>query len=196
MNINYLKSKDMKKLVFICFFLVAIVADAQIVGSTSSRITITRVKSNRIPILYVDVSPGYFFDGPEDGGGIGIDYGIRCTKMFGRNIGWDILRVSLQHAFEDSAVFQVKTGIRGVSPVLFGKYGAIYGNLLGGVSYCVEHDDESGFGVGLEGGVGVNFNRHIALGLVCTFGPHLEYKHHDYNPRDYNFVGLRLSYGF
>ena len=163
-----------------------VTAQAQIVHSQSSRIT--RTKGAHTPSIFADLGIGAFTGDAESAG---IDLGLRWSKMFNPNVGWDILKVSAQTSFKDfdkALDLQAKTGIRGVTPVVFGN-STLYGNFAAGVGYFVDPDE---LGFAWEVGAGVNLSQRCALGVV--------YNNNNYSKRGYNFkiglVSLRFSYGF
>jgi len=171
--------------------LFAVAAQAQIVSSHSSRITYTETKTEKEPIFHIDLGVGFYTGDVEDTG-MAIDLGFRWTKMFTPYFGWDIFKASAQSDvsnFSDLLNFQAKTGVRGVTPVLFGEKGTIFGNF--GLGYGYYYDPEEG-GFAWEIGGGVNFNSRCALSIVyngCGFDKHDE----DFN---IGVVSLRFSYGF
>jgi len=186
-------------LISFAFAMIALVSNAQIVSSQSSRIT--RTHTERTPIIFLDLGAGGF---TGDGDDFGIDLGLRATKMFHPNVGWDILKVSAQTSvddFIDALNIQAKTGVRGVSPVLFGSAGTIYANFALGYGYYT--DIEEG-GVAWELGCGVNFNKHISLGIAynrCDYS----YEYSYYSSRYWHsedvdvklgLFSVRLSIGF
>lgn len=171
--------------------LFAIAGQAQIVSSTSSRITVTH--KERTPSLFLDLGAGGF---TGDADGFGVDLGLRWTHMFSPSIGWDVLKVSAQSTIDepiDDLNIQAKTGIRGVSPVLFGASGTVYANFAGGYGYYTDIE-EGGFA--WEIGAGVNFNKHISLGIVynsCNYSYDYYYGDEDVKV---GLVSLRLGIGF
>lgn len=164
----------------------AVAAQAQIVSSRSSRITY----SEGDPIFHIDLGLGVYTGDVEDTG-MAVDLGLRWTKMFTPYIGWDIFKFSAQSDvsnFNELLCLQAKTGVRGVTPVLFGDKGTVFGNV--GLGYGYYTDPEEG-GFAWEIGAGVNFNSRIALSLVyngCGFSV---------DDKNYNVgvFSLRLSVG-
>lgn len=180
------------------FFVLALMAlftmasQAQIVSSRSSRIT--RERTVHKPVIWADLGVGTFTGDPEDTG-VAIDLGFRWNHMFTENIGWDILKISAQtdtKDFTESLNVQGKTGIRGVTPVLFGN-STLYANFAGGYGYYTDIE-EGGFV--WEAGAGINITPCFSVGI-------------NYNSANYTYessrykqdvkvglLSLRLSYGF
>ncbi len=164
---------------------------AQIVSSRSSHIS--RTKSEHVPSIFVDLGPGLFTGDSE---GFGLDLGFRWSKMFHPNVGWDILKISAQTEGSDNFTkalnVQAKTGIRGVTPVLFGN-STLYANFAGGYGHYTDFD-KGGFA--WEVGTGINFTPRISLGIA--------YNSCNYNVKVYKteqsvnvgLLTLRFSYGF
>ena len=170
--------------------LFAVAAQAQIVSSHSSRITYTETKTEKEPIFFIDLGLGFYTGDVEDTG-MAVDLGFRWTKMFTPYFGWDIFKASAQSDvsnFSELLNFQGKTGVRGVTPVLFGEKGTIFGNV--GLGYGFYYDPEEG-GFAWEIGGGVNFNSRCALSIVYNGGA---FDKHD---EDFNIgvVSLRFSVG-
>ena len=190
----------MKKIFLTC--LVALISlstyaqeKGKLVGSDTRLITTTTTTTvvERTPVTYIDLGIGGFADDAE---GFAIDFGLRFTKMFTPNIGWDILKISAQTT-PDSEIYpnlnlQAKTGIRGVTPILFGKSGAVYGYFDGGYGYNI-HDEGGGFA--WEAGIGVNLSKQLSLGLAynnCSYTIERYYYDEDVSC---GYVSLRLGIG-
>ncbi len=187
----------MKKIIILALVtMFTLASQAQIVSSRSSRIT--RTVTERKPAIWIDFGPG-FFTGDAENTGLGLDLGIRWNHMFTENIGWDILKISAQtdtKNFGDALNVQAKTGIRGVTPVLFGN-SSLYANFAGGYGHYP--DAESG-GFVWEVGAGVNITRHFSVGINYNSTKYTA----KYTVRGYSssvdakvgLLSLRLSYGF
>lgn len=186
------------------FFLVAILAaftvasQAQIVSSRSSRITKKEAVNSH---WFLDLGAGAYGDG-VDGSSVNIDLGIRWSHMFTPNIGWDILKANVQtdaSNFTEALNIQGKSGIRGVSPVVFGN-STLYANAGFGYGYFT--DMEAG-GFVWEIGAGINFNPRLSLGIVYNsnkFSKDEEYYGYGYEgdvsiKGKVNVIQLRLSVG-
>lgn len=187
----------MKKLFIVAFMaMFTIASQAQIVSSRSSRITYE--KGEYHPAIWVDFGLGTFTGDPEDTG-LALDLGFRWNHMFTENIGWDILKVSAQtdtKHFSESLNVQGKTGIRGVTPVLFGNC-SLYANFAGGYGYYTKVE-EGGFV--WEVGAGVNVTPRFSVGINYNSANYsVKYGSGKYSGEQDVKVGLlslRLSYGF
>ena len=88
---------------------------------------------------------------------------------------------------------QAKTGVRGVTPVLFGNSGTLYANLALGYGYYT-HVEEGG--VAWEIGAGANFNKNISLGISynrCDYTTDVYWSEEDV---EIGLFTVRLSIGF
>lgn len=183
----------MKKIFVLAFMaMFSLAIQAQIVSSRSSRITTTYTE--RTPAIWLDFGPGFFTGDAEDTG-LGIDLGFRWNHMFTENIGWDILKVSAQtdtKNFGDALNIQAKTGIRGVTPILFGN-SSLYANLAGGYGYYT--DIEKG-GFVWEVGAGINLTRKFAIGINYNSTQYEYSSRYSDSTVKVGLLSLRLSYGF
>lgn len=161
---------------------------------TSSRVA----RGDRAHNIWVDLGVGTV-TGDAENTGVAVDLGFRWTKMFTENVGWDILKLSGQtdtKSFKEALNAQVKTGVRGVSPVLFGN-STIYANFAGGYGYYF--DMEKG-GFVWEIGAGVNITPRFAVGINYNnanykFGGRKKYEDEETKVK-YGLLTLRLSYAF
>lgn len=184
----------MKKLLFMA--LMAFFSSSAFAQLMTSRMT--TVKHNHTSKIWFDFGPGTY-TGDVDDTGLGVDLGFRWTQMFGESIGWDILKISAQtdtKNFSECLDVQGKTGLRYVSPVLFGKQ-SLYANAAVGYGYYT--DMEEG-GLVWEIGAGVNVSPRFSVGIA--------YNSHNYTRDIYVYrkgteeksfnvglVSLRLSIG-
>lgn len=190
----------MKKTIFIALLaMFTLASQAQIVSSRSSRITTQ--KAGHTPSIFVDFGAGAFTGDIEDAG-VALDLGLRWNHMFTENIGWDILKVSAQTStkeFTEALNVQGKTGIRAVTPVLFGN-STLYANFAGGYGYYTDIE-EGGFV--WEVGAGINITPRFAVGINYNsanysfdWKDHYDYGGHEKVDVKCGIVSLRLSYGF
>ncbi len=184
----------MKKFfIFVFMTMFTLASQAQIVSSQSSRIT--REKGVYNPAIWVDFGLGTYTGDPEDTG-LGLDLGFRWNHMFTENIGWDILKISAQtdtKSFGESLNVQAKTGIRGVSPVLFGN-SSLYANFAGGYGYYTDIE-EGGFV--WEIGAGVNVTSRFSVGINYNSANYsIEVPRYGDQDVKVGLLSLRLSYGF
>lgn len=177
----------MKKIILVAIMAIMTTsAFAQIVSSQSSRITREKKEARTTSSIFVDLGVGVFTGDTYDTGA-GVDLGFRWNRMFTPNIGWDILKISAQtdtKHFTESLNVQAKSGIRGVSPVLFGN-SSIYANAAAGYAYFTDPSDG---GFVWEVGAGLNVTPRFAVGVA--------YNSIHINDADAGLVSLRLSYGF
>jgi len=183
----------MKKIILISFVtLFTLAAQAQIVSSRSSRITTEHRDYH--PAIWVDLGPGLYTGDVKDTG-VAIDLGFRWNHMFTENIGWDILKISAQtdtKNFKEALNIQGKTGIRGVTPILFGN-SSLYANFAGGYGYYT--DIEKG-GFVWEVGAGINISSRFSVGINYNSANYTyEYYRSDETVK-VGLISLRLSYGF
>lgn len=173
----------MKKFLFLAVMLIMTgTASAQLLTST----TYTKAQTERKNHFAIDLGIGGLVGDVEDGG-LGIELGFRDTYMFTPNVGWDIIKISAHTGtshFTELLNLQAKTGIRGVSPVLFGEATA-YANFAGGYGYLTDYE-EGGFA--WELGAGLNVTPHISIGAV--------YNSTKINGANYGYVGCRVGFTF
>ena len=185
-----------KYFVFAIVAMFALASQAQIVSSRSSRITHERGEHH--PSIWVDLGLGTFTGDAEDTG-LGLDLGFRWTNMFTENIGWDVVKISAQtdtKNFTEALNVQGKTGIRGVTPVLFGN-STLYANFGGGYGYYTDIE-EGGFV--WEVGAGINVTPRFSVGINYNSANYsYEYgsgRYHQEQDVKVGLLSLRLSYGF
>ena len=203
----------MKKiLLFAIMAMFAIGSQAQIISSRSTGIT--KVQSPRSHNIWIDLGTGVFTGDLEEGSGVGIDLGGRWTKMFSENVGWDILKINAMtdtKNFGESLNVQFKTGLRGVTPVLFGNSSAYVAAAAG---YGLFTDEaESAFvwevGAGLNVtprfavGVyynGISWSREMKVTYVSGYNTKYGYPYYSTKKEDVTIKGgylsLKLSYAF
>lgn len=148
----------MKKL-----FLVALMA-VFTSSAFAQLITSNRTVYNKSHNVWVDFGVGTY-TGDWNNTGVGLDLGFRYTKMFTDNIGWDIVKFSVQtdtKNFSNALYLQGKTGLRVVSPVVFGE-SKIYANFAGGYGRYFGDIKEGGFA--WEIGAGLNVTPRFAVGI-------------------------------
>ncbi len=158
--------------------LIAVSGKAQIVSSRSSMIT-REYKPTKNQFwfdcgigIYTGDITDYYKDryyNDDEGMGMALDLGFRWTKMYTDNIGWDVLKLSAQSDLKHIGKMvdvQLKSGVRGVSPVLFGN-STIYGNVALGYGYYIYHEKgdfvwEVGAGINITPklSIGVSYNNH------------------------------------
>ncbi len=152
----------MKKIIFaITMLLVASTASAQLIKSTSVAVQ----KSAKKNYFAIEFGSGFFTGDIEKGGAV-LDLSLRDTYMFHPNIGWDILKFTAQTGtggFADCLDLQIKTGVRGMTPVLFGQ-STIYVNAGAGYNYWVGDAGQAG-GFTWEAGAGLNITPHFLVGI-------------------------------
>ncbi len=187
----------MKKILLFVILAISVnVAQGQIVKSQMNQFeTLNGEYSEYHPPVWLDFGIGTITGDPEDTG-IGLDLGLRWTYMFTENIGWDIVKISAQtdtKSFVEALNVQGKTGIRGVSPVLFGN-SSLYANF--GCGYGYYTDIEEG-GFVWEIGAGVNVTPRFSIGLNYNSADYsVELYHSDKQDVSAGLFSLRLSYGF
>lgn len=148
---------------------------------TSSRVA--RQSSERSHNVWLDLGVGAFSGDYKDGG-VGLNLGIRWNKMFGEYIGWDIIKVAAQADTKDfggSISAEGLTGIRGLTPVLFGNAKA-YVNAAGG--YIYNFDSSNGAFI-WEAGAGLNITPRFSVGIA--------YDSWSKNSFTTGFINLRLG---
>lgn len=153
---------------------------------TSSRVSVQRSES-KPGLVWVDFGAGGFTGDVYDSG-LGVDLGIRVTKMFTSSIGWDIFKISAQtdtKNFSESLELQAKTGIRYVSPVFFGNNGSVYGNVSLGYGYFTDME-KSAFV--WEVGAGFNLTSRFSIGGV--------YNSSHVKGGTVGYAGVRFGYRF
>ncbi|MBR1469449.1 MAG: outer membrane beta-barrel protein [Prevotella sp.] len=149
----------MKKIFLIAFM--AVFTSSAFAQLMTARMTTVKRSASTV---WIDLGPG-LYTGDVDDAGAGIDLGIRFTKMFGGGIGWDIFKASAQTGtskFTEILDVQAKTGVRYVSPVLFGNQ-SLYANLGAGAGYYTDMDK---FGFVWEVGAGINITPRVSLGIA------------------------------
>lgn len=189
----------MKKIYFITFLaMLAMVSQAQI--AHSSLYGSTRKNQPTSSRLWLDLGAGSF-TGDLEKTGVALDLGLRYTHMFHENVGWDVIKLSAQtdtKEFSDMLNVQLKTGIRTVTPVLFGN-SSLYANFSAGYGYYT-YIEKGGFV--WEVGAGINITPNISLGVNYNSA---NFKVDDYfDIGDYSYydkvkigiVSLRVAYGF
>jgi len=129
-------------------------------------VTTTRVyrERNHNHHLAIDMGIGGYTGDVYDMG-LGLDFGLRYNYTINQNIGIDIIKASVQtgtNHFGEALQLQAKTGVRGVSPVLFGQ-SSLYGNFGIGASYL---PDPQEVGVAWEIGAGLNITPRFAVGAA------------------------------
>lgn len=184
----------MKKLFVTTFmFLMFATMQAQIVQSRSSGYT----KYNHPTKNYIAVDLGAgSMTGDHEDTEFGLDLGVRWTMMLNDNLGWDVLKLSAQSDtgnFDRYFSVQLKTGVRGVTPVVLGNC-SIYGNFALGYGYytnCKKGD------LAYEFGAGVNITPKVSLGVaynICNFTD--IYSDWDEEDIKVGLFSVRLSYRF
>lgn len=156
----------MKKIFVIAILaLMTVTASAQLI--TSSRVS----RGEKAHNWWVDLGAGGFTGDVEDMG-LGLDLGIRYTKMWG-NFGWDILKVSAQtptkHFEAENIDFQLKTGFRYISHPITNNI-KIYGNVAAG--FWADIDNNPPTFLVWEIGAGAMLNDRVSVGIV--------FNNHDY----------------
>lgn len=131
------------------------------------------------------------FTGDAHDTGFGLELGLKYAYRFHPNFAWDVIKVATiadtKH-FQDNLQIQALTGVRGITPVLFGNSTA-YLNLAGGYGYYT-HIEEGGFA--WEVGAGLNVTPKFAVGVEFN-STRLSFDHGSSN---IGFVGARLGYTF
>lgn len=187
----------MKKIIILSLLAISTLASqaqSQIVSSRSQRIETTTVRTEHTSHIFLDLGVGAF-TGDYDDSGVGVDLGFRWNQMFTPNIGWDILKINCQtdtKNFTECIDIQAKTGVRGVSPVLFGNCTA-YANAAVGYGYWT---DPSEGGVAWEVGAGLNITPRFAVGVFYNASNFsIEDRYGDDVSVNVGLVGLRISVG-
>ena len=191
----------MKKVFILAITAMFVLASqAQIVSSRSTGIT--KVKKERTNFFAIDMGAGTF-SGDWNNTGTGIDLGFRWTKMFTENIGWDIIKAGAMtdtKNFGEALNVQFKTGVRGVSPVLFGQ-STLYAAASAGYGLFTG-EAESAFV--WEVGAGLNITPHIAVGVAYN-AQSLSHEYKYYSGYGYHkekidikggYTSLKLSFTF
>ncbi len=196
----------MKKILFLAFVaFMSLNSQAQIVSSRSSMTTrqVIEEKGPKTNFFCIDFGAGTFSGDWKDAG-VGIDLGFRWTKMFTENIGWDIIKAGAMtdtKNFGDALNVQFKTGVRGVSPVLFGESTG-YVALSAGYGL---YTDEAESAFVWEIGAGINFTSHFAVGVAYNAqNLSREIKYYNYYGSKTKekfdikggYLSLKLSYAF
>ncbi len=158
---------------------------------TSRTITVNKGGSK----VWIDLGAGAF-TGDVENSGLGVDLGLRYTHMFSESIGWDILKLSAQtdtKNFTEALDVQLKTGVRYVSPVVFGDQ-SIYANAA--LGYGLFTDNTDAHGLAWEVGAGVNITPRFSVGVVYNSQ---HYSIEDYHKNDHGYnvglISLRLGIG-
>lgn len=192
----------MKKiLLFAIMAMFALSSQAQIVSSRSTGIT--KIKTPSSHKICIDLGTGIFTGDLDDKSGVGVDLGGRWTKMFSENIGWDILKINAMtdtKNFTKALNVQFKTGIRGVSPILFGNSSAYVAGAAGYGLYVEE--GESAFV--WEVGAGLNVTPRFAVGVYYNGiswshdikVPNYSYSYKESATLNGGYLSLKLSYTF
>lgn len=182
----------------------AMASQAQIVSSRSTGIT--KVKTEKSHNFWIEGGVGTF-SGDWNDTGAGIDLGFRWTKMFSENIGWDIIKAGAMtdtNNFGDALNVQFKTGLRLVSPVMFGE-STLYGAVSAGYGLFTE-EAESAFV--WEVGAGINVTPRFSVGVAYNaqnltreveYGYYNGYYYtHDKEKFDIKggYLSLKLAYAF
>lgn len=173
----------MKKILFLAvMLLMAGTATAQLLTST----TYTKAQSERKNFFGIELGIGGLTGDVKDGG-LAVELGFRDTYMFTPNVGWDIIKISgrtgTKH-FSELLIAQAMTGVRGVSPVVFGE-STIYANFGGGYGHSFEYE-KGGFA--WELGAGLNVTPHFSVGAV--------YNSTNISGGNYGYVGGRVGFTF
>lgn len=178
------------------FLLLAIMA--VFVSSANAQLMTSRmttVKNNHTSKIWFDFGAGAY-TGDVVNTGLGVELGFRWTQMFGESFGWDILKISAQadtKHFTETLNPQVKTGVRYVSPVLFGNQ-SLYANAAVGYGLFTDNTDANGFA--WEIGAGINITPRFSAGIVYNSQ---NYSMEIYKSGSKNFsvgyIGLRLGLG-
>lgn len=179
----------MKKIFVIAILaLMTVTASAQLI--TSSRVS----RGEKAHNWWVDLGAGGFTGDAEDSS-LGLDLGLRYTKMWG-NFGWDIIKISattdVDH-FSEALDLQVKTGARYVSPEIFGNMKA-YVNA--GIGYGLYPDNTDNKGLAWEVGAGIMITPRISGGIVYN-NQHYTYENEYYNIEkgiNIGFIGVRFGF--
>lgn len=146
-------------------FLMAIMALVTMSVSAQLITTSRTVKGERAHNWWVDLGAGGYTGDMKDAG-VGFDFGLRYTKMWG-NVGWDVLKLSAQshtkHFKAEDMDVQLKTGVRYISAPVSGDI-KVYGNVAAGF-WCDFNENAPTFLV-WELGAGVMLNDRVSVGLV------------------------------
>lgn len=176
------------------FFLLAVCAMMSVIASaqliTSSRVSVEDKPSN----MWLDFGVGTYTGDVEDAG-LGLDLGLRWTKMFGSSIGWDIFKINAQTGtshFTEMLDLQLKTGARYVSPVLFGN-STVFGAVGLGYGYFIDIE-EGGFV--WEISAGVNLTPRFLVGISYNSHSYSYYSGYDDESLTAGYLSLRLGYNF
>lgn len=125
-----------------------------------------------------------FFGTDDNHSGVGINIGARYTKMFNNYIGWDVIKINAQtdlKNFKALLGLQAMTGLRLVSPVIFGHQTAYLSGAIGGSYY--PDPDKGNFA--WEGGLGINISPKTSIGAF--------YNDQVIDDEHIRFVGIRFS---
>ena len=138
--------------------------------------------------LWVEV--GYGTCTGDIGEGGGCELALRYTHMFSEIIGWDILKIGASTAtdyFTDMLDLQAKTGVRLISPVIFGN-STLYANGALGYGYYT-HGEQGNFC--WEAGAGLNITPRISVGAAYSSNTFSSHGFHSNN----GLISLRVSFG-
>lgn len=117
-------------------------------------------------------------------GGVGVNVGVRYTKMFNNYLGWDVLKINAQtdlKKFSDMLDVQIMSGLRLVSPVLFGHQTAYFSAAIGGTYFTGQNKGNFAW----EGGLGINVSPKFSIGAF--------YNSQSVYESNVGFVGLRVG---
>ncbi|MBQ9229844.1 MAG: hypothetical protein IJ190_01555 [Prevotella sp.] len=156
-------------------------ANAQLFGGQ-------RMSENYKSKLWVDAGFGTCTGDIGEGGGCEI--ALRYTHMFSENVGWDVLKIGASTAtdyFTEMLDLQAKTGVRIISPVIFGR-STLFAN--GALGYGFYTDGEQS-NFGWEAGAGLNISPRFAVGVVYSSNMYSVHGYHSNN----GLISLRVSIG-
>ena len=125
-----------------------------------------------------------YLDNQPSSTGVGMNVGLRYTKMFNNYIGWDVLKINAQtdlSHFKELLDLQAMTGLRLVSPVIFGHQTAYLTAAIGGSYFTSQNKGNFAW----EGGIGINISPKTTIGAF--YNDQIIYETH------IRFVGVRFS---
>ena len=177
----------MKKMILLAVMMVMTAsAHAQLVTSTR---VVKHGGENRNEFS-INLTGGGFTGDTYDAG-FGLELGLKYAYRFHPNFAWDVIKVAAitdtKH-FKESMQIQGLTGIRGITPVVFGN-STIYVNAAGGYGYYT-HIEEGGFA--WEVGAGLNITPKFSVGIEYN-STHISYDHGSSNV---GLIGARFGYTF
>ena len=146
----------MKKFWFVSCFLVALSATAH-----AQKWSFDDESDSKDDWFGIDLGAG----GMKDMDGTGIDFGVRYTHEYTKNIAWNAVNVKAianTKNFKETVTPQLMTGIRLTSPELFKGLAAV-GGFKAGYGYNID-GKEGGFCFEVE--AGLKLTRHIHVGYA------------------------------